>query len=400
MTEERFDLEADREGRFRFRTDPAELQRRWRITREAMRREGYDCLLLWAGSRVFGGAQKYLTDLQYTVYPHVTLFSQEGIAVVGHGAYGGKAYGDFACCPEITKNISVPYLPSICYTDDFPAEEIGRIIQKQGIRRVGIVAMNHFPAGIYAYLREALPKLEIADASGMMDRIQAVKSPYELSLCKKTVRLHDDLMAAVPTILRAGMTERELCLRIRHLADEMFCGECVVLAGAHPRFPDGNLYLYSNHTIRRGDCVYLLIELAGPGGMWAELGRTFSMGEPSREMQRAWADAVRLENDLAARCKPGVSAREMFGACNRRLEAGGYQPERKFFAHGQGYDIVARPIFDEGERMTFEENMYLSIHPRCQNGEAAAICMDNFVVTREGAKRLSVTPQELVTIEY
>lgn len=185
MTEERFCFETDQEGRFRFRTDPAEMQRRWRITREAMRRESYDCLLLWGGSRVFGGAQKYLTDLQYTVYPHVTLFSQEEISVVGHGAYGGKAYGDFACCPGITGNISVPYLPSICYTNDFPAEELKKMIKKQGIRRAGIVAMNDFPAGIYRYLREELPELELADASSMMDSIQAVKSPYELSLCKK-----------------------------------------------------------------------------------------------------------------------------------------------------------------------------------------------------------------------
>ena len=43
----RFSMEADRPGRFRFRTDEKEMERRWKATREAMKRQEIDCLVLW-----------------------------------------------------------------------------------------------------------------------------------------------------------------------------------------------------------------------------------------------------------------------------------------------------------------------------------------------------------------
>ena len=62
-------------------------------------------------------------------------------------------------------------------------------------------------------------------------------------------------------------------------------------------------------------------------------------------MEQAFRDAVRLENDLAAMCVPGANPGDIFLEGNRRLAAAGYVEEGHFYAHGQGYDIVDRPIF-------------------------------------------------------
>jgi Xaa-Pro aminopeptidase len=400
MSIPRFSFEADSDRRFRFMTDPAEMDRRWDVTRKAMAREEVDCIVMWGCDRMFSGALKYLTDLQVAVYPHAAMFSQEGMTILGHGEFGGRAYGDYISSRNIINNISVPFLPSMPYTNDYCAEELRKIIAKAGYKRVGFISMNIIPASLFVYLKEHLPGVEFVDSSRMMDGIRAVKSEYELELCAKAVALHDDIMAAVPTLIRVGRTERELCCEIRKIADDMFCTDFVVLAGAHPVLPGGNLYLYANNTIKRGDYVYLLIELAGPGGVWAELGRTFCMDEPSKEMLKAWDDAVKLENSLAAMCRPGVAASKIFTECNSWLTGHGYVPELKFFAHGQGYEIVERPVICEEEDMVFEENMYISMHPRCKNDHAAAICMDNFVITKQGGKLLNSTPQELVCINY
>ena len=396
----RFSMEADRPGRFRFRTDEKEMERRWKATREAMKRQEIDCLVLWGDNQIFGGVQKYLTDLQVPVYPHGFLFSQEGISIVGHGDWGGAACGDYLCCRDVIDNISVPFLPSIHYTDRYPAEEFCKIIRRHGWKRVGFVAMNILPAGVYKYMTESLTGVSFVDATDMMDQIKAVKSPYELEQCEKAVRLHEDILAAVPSILRVGRTEREVSLALRHLADDMYCSDFMVLTGAHPVTPGGNLYLYQNNTIQRGDYVYILVELAAPGGLWAGLGRTYSMGGPSQAMEKAWKDAVKLENDLAAMCVPGAKPGDIFLAGNRWLNEHGYAQEGHFYAHGQGYDIVDRPVFCEEETMTLKENMYFSMHPRCKNKDAAAICVDNFVVTKEGGRRLSHIPQELICIDY
>ncbi|WP_145996050.1 M24 family metallopeptidase [Lachnoclostridium edouardi] len=396
----RFSMEGDNPDRFRFRTDEKEMERRWKVTREAMKKNEIDCLVLWGDNQIFGGVQKYLTDLQVPVYPHGFLFSQEGISIVGHGDWGGKACGDYQCCRQTLDNISVPFLPSICFTDTYPAEEFCKIIRRHKWKKVGFVAMNILPAGVYKYMTESLKDVTFTDATNMMDEIKAVKSPYELEQCARAVALHEDVLAAVPSILRVGRTEREVSLALRHLADDMYCSDFLVLTGAHPYTPGGNLYLYQNNRIQKGDYVYILVELAGPGGIWAELGRTYCMGEPSPAMEQAWRDAVRLENDLAAMCVPGANPGDIFLEGNRRLAAAGYVEEGHFYAHGQGYDIVDRPIFCPEETMVLKENMYFSMHPRCKNKDAAAICIDNFTVTKQGGKRISQIPQNLISIDY
>lgn len=117
-------------------------------------------------------------------------------------------------------------------------------------------------------------------------------------------------------------------------------------------------------------------------------------------MRKAWEDAVCLENDLAAMCLPGAKPGDIFLEGNRRLAQQGYMKEGHFYGHGQGYDIVSRPVFCEEETMVLKENMYFSMHPRCKNKDAAAICVDNFVVTKEGGRRMSRIPQELICIDY
>ncbi len=396
----RFSFESKSDNRFRFQTSREEMERRWVLTLDAMDKEGIDCLVMWGSDRVFGGVQKYLSDLQVGVYPHGILFSKNGISVIGHGEWGGVAYGPYIGSHNIINNISVPFLPSIFYTNDYPAEEMCKIIKKNNWKRIGFIAMNIIPAGLYKYIKEQLINVELVDASDIMDEIKAIKSPYELSLCQKAVQLHEDILAAVPTILRVGRTEREVALALRQMADDMFCTEFVVLVGAHPTSPGGNLYLYQNNRINKGDFVYLLIELAAPGGFWAEIGRTYCMGEPSNASIKAWNDAVDLENDLAAMCKPGIAAKDIFNEGNKRLIEKGYFPETKFYAHGQGYDIVDRPIFCSEETMVFKENMYFSMHPRCKNDDLAAICIDNYVVTKEGGKRMSRFPQHMICLDY
>jgi hypothetical protein len=50
--------------------------------------------------------------------------------------------------------------------------------------------------------------------------------------------------------------------------------------------------------------------------------------------------------------------------------------------------------------MALSENMYLAMHPRCKNADAAAICIDCYIVTPDGGKRVGNSPQKLVALDY
>ena len=64
-------------------------------------------------------------------------------------------------------------------------------------------------------------------------------------------------------------------------------------------------------------------------------------------------------------------------------------PEGRLFAHGQGLDMVERPAFSGGESMKLEENMFFAVHPAAVTPDAFGSACDNFLVTKDGAERIT-----------
>jgi Xaa-Pro aminopeptidase len=60
--------------------------------------------------------------------------------------------------------------------------------------------------------------------------------------------------------------------------------------------------------------------------------------------------------------------------------------------------LVERPYFDAFDPMVLKENMYLSIHPTVSKNGASVAPSDNYVVTKDGAKRMTGYPRKLAVI--
>lgn len=388
--------------RFKYSTNIGELERRWKVTREAMEKENIDCLVLANFNRLFGGINRYLTDIAVPLYPLTSLFHRDpdkGISVFMHGEKNSGRVPPYQANKGLKDNISAPYLPSICYSDNYLAVEAVNVIKRYGYKKLGLYGMNTIPAAFYLYLRNNLPEdVEFVDVSRMMDRIKAVKSEYELKMWQKSVEIHDRLMAAVPCLLRPGRIEKDVASDVIKLALDLDCEDFNVMTGADPLRPTIHNCMLQNNIIRQGDAVEFLIEVAAPSGIWAECGRLFSLGEPDPELRRAYDNAVDLQNTIAPLCKPGVQVSKLFAYLNDQLGKRGYLPETRIFAHGQSYDIVDRPIFSAEEDMVLEEGMFFALHPTCATERVSCYVCDNYVVEKDGARRMSKTPMEFFII--
>jgi Xaa-Pro aminopeptidase len=155
---------------------------------------------------------------------------------------------------------------------------------------------------------------------------------------------------------------------------------------------------YQNKIINEGDALNVLFEVPTLAGYYADLHRYYSLGQPAPEMLEVIDGAVRLQDELAAMCKPGVKSSDVFGACNDWLKKNGFGPEVRLCGHGQGYGLVERPYFDAFDPMVLKENMYLSIHPTVSKNGASVAPSDNYVVTRDGAKRMTGYQRKLMVI--
>ncbi|MDR1070977.1 MAG: M24 family metallopeptidase [Gracilibacteraceae bacterium] len=378
----------------------AELERRWAAVREGMKKEDIDCLLLYAMDAWCGGGVKWFTDFPCeNSYGLVLLFPKEGdMAVYGHGYQGGTAIP-----PETARNIKInmgyPLAPSFGFTDFFIPEQSLQYLKKRGYRKIGLYRRTIVPYNYVNYLRDHLPGAEFIDADDVIDAVKAVKSEEELAAMKESVRIHDVIHAALPLWLRPGRLERDVTTDIRKAALDMGCEEMNIMIGSGKQKSYHVPIYLQNEVIQPGSNVEIVLEFTGTGGYYAELQRMWCVDcEPGPDLLRAMNASFELQGILAANAKPGVPAAHMRTLHLEYQERHGFEKENRLQGHGQGVDLVERPSFVYGENMKFAENMFISIHPACGDRLAYCNACDNFLVTKDGAVRLSKTPQKIFTV--
>lgn len=376
-----------------------ELERRWNITREAMSRNGIDCLILYGNESSQGGAIKYFTDWAAdTTYGLLVLFPKEGgMAIFGHGSFGGTAIPEFAA-RGVENNIAFPWAPTFSFTDDYMPVGAVKFLKERGYKKIGLYRKSYTPFHICNYIIENLAGITLISVDDIIDNIKAVKSDEEIEILKSVVDIHDKLYAAIPLFLRPGRLERDVAADIKKAALDLGCETLNIMIGTGNPMAKHKAFLLQNDIIKEGDTLDFLIEVSGPGGYFGELSRMWCLGEPSKELERAVADSIKIQARLASMAKPGVRAADLRTALHIFEEENGYKKEARLFGHGQGVDLVERPCYAFEENMTFVENMFISIHPGMETDTLWAFNTDNYLVTRDGAVRLNKTPQGIFRV--
>lgn len=377
-----------------------ELERRWKEVRKMMAEKGIDCLVMQNNSQFLGGYVRWFTDVPaVNGYPITVIFPLEGeMTVVSSGGPPIPAYP-----PEWTlrgaKVKPASFFLTFNYTKLYDAEIVAETLQEAEAKVVGLLGENFIPVSLYNYLRKNLPSVELIEAADYVDEIKAVKSPEEIELIKKCAAIQDMGMAAIPKLLKPGMREFELRAALEHMMIDLGSEEKWIMIGSAPAGGMSNQKapFLQNRVIEKGDQVCVMNEVNGPGGFYAEVGRTFCLGKPTPELKGIWDEAVEAQKYTASLLKPGAHPADIFKANNEFLMSRGYPPEGRLYAHGQGYDLVERPAIRADETMLIKENMNIAVHPRIVT-ETHAYCCDNYLVAENGAVRIHETPLELFEV--
>jgi Xaa-Pro aminopeptidase len=379
-----------------------ELERRWSAVRSAMKAEHIDILVMQNDNQFLGGYVRYFTDFPArTAYPVTVLFpGNDEMTMISHGGPPKPPGPPAWAVRGVKTRLARPYFRTAYYTNSWDAEEAVKVIKERKDKKVGIVGMGAMGAAFYAYLKEHLEGVEIVEASDMVDRIKAVKSEDELAFIRRSAATQDMVFAAMPTIVRPGKWEYQVRGEIaRMLMDLGSEEELLRLSSAPPGQPAATMEPFlQNRQIQPGDQVCVLVEPTGPGGFYTEITRTWCLGEATRDLLDMWDISVQAQKLAASLLKPGVRTGEVFEKVNEFLVAKGQVPEGRTNAHGQGYDLVERPLFNLEEPMRLQANMVVALHPLASNQKAFALCCDDYLITASGAERLHKTPQRVFVI--
>ncbi len=291
-----------------------------------------------------------------------------------------------------------------------PALELRAILEEKGLRgaRLGVELDNYgLIASNYRRLEAALAGwAEMVDASDIVRRLRAVKSPAEIAYVRRAAALADDAYEAMIAGTRPGVLESEISAAG---LTAMLKGGGDVPPGA-PLVNSGRRALYGRGVAgpRRLDPEdQLTIEFAATYLRYNVcLMRTVVIGRPHPlhiEMHAITRDAIAAMTEAV---RPGAPLGDIDAAHRATYDRAGYQAHR-FAACGYSLGATYRPSWMDVPPMLYSGNptpaepgMILFMHAICPRADAGlGMSIGHTVlVTETGAEVLSRLSHDLTVV--
>ena len=95
--------------------------------------------------------------------------------------------------------------------------------------------------------------------------------------------------------------------------------------------------------------------------------------------------------------KPGTPCKDIWEQFNAFMRKNGRPEESRLYCHGQGYDLVERPLIRSDEPWTIAKDMNIVVHPTYAYGGYLNWLCDNYIIGGNGpGDRLHQFKEEVV----
>jgi Xaa-Pro aminopeptidase len=372
------------------RISDAELMRRWGAVRHVMRDRGIDAIVMQNTNDWLGGYVKWFTDLPANNgYPRTVVFHADApMSVVEMGQ--ANARRNFSADEALHRGVGLmlhtPSFTSIGYTDRDDVRLTIEALRHHPHRTIGLITPGALPYAFVSALKELPAAISFIDITADIDAIKAIKSEEEIGLIRRTAELQDAVFAEVLKEIRPGLRDVDVTSIAQRKGQILGSEQGIFLGGSAPlgiRSPFVPRYM-QGRTLEKGDHLSLLIEINGPGGFYTEIARTVVLGKASSELKDAFAAVKAAQEYSLSLMKPGTPVQTIFAKHNIYMTRNGMPAESRLYAHGQGYDMVERPLIRQDDDMTLQQGMCLAVHPGYETPSLFAVICDNYLIEADG----------------
>jgi Xaa-Pro aminopeptidase len=397
---------ADQSERLNAPISTKELERRWVAVRKAMEARGVDVLVMQNNNDFMGGYVKYFTDLPATNgYALSVVFPRdEGMTVIGQGPFGL----DRLLPPEgdgvrrgVKRMMASPSYASAPFTKENDAALAEKAMEAYSGATIGLVGTACMPSPFVDYLRRGkLSNAKFVEASDLVDEIKSVKSAEEIDILRRTALMQDACMEAAFAAMKPGIKDIEVAAVAEATGHSQGSEQGLFMCASGPigTAPLQANRHFQNRTLQAGDQLSLLVESNGAGGFYTELGRTAVLGKASQEMQDEFAFVLEARNFTLKLLRPGAACKDIWDAYNQFMREHKRPEEKRLYCHGQGYDMVERPLVRFDEPMKLKANMVLSCHPTYALAGSFNWACDDYLITETGVERLHGFPERITEL--
>jgi Xaa-Pro aminopeptidase len=245
---------------------------------------------------------------------------------------------DNGCRPQVSRRID--------YCIPYDAELVAREIKKAGYRNVGIVGLNNMLFGFGDTLRKRLDGVTLSDATRLVDPLKAKKSAEEIELIRMAGLMQDEILAKAQTQIKAGKKDFELLAYGSYIGNLLGSETGYMLGSSAPPGQPAQIRgrREQGRTMRDGDVIYYQCENTGPGGMMTHVGRYYVLGKAPQELVDAFGIICEAQDNTVRMLEPGRTAPRFSPSTTPSCRKHGMHKEPRLHCHGQGYDVVERPL--------------------------------------------------------
>lgn len=353
-----------------------EIDRRYRLVREAMAEEHLDAVLV-CGSEYTGfeGAVTYMSGFVIVHRYAYVVLPREGEPTIVFPAEA-RYVGEHSTC---------------WIEDQVFVDRPGRYIaDRWKAQRIGVYGLDYVMA-VRDFEGTHL-QVELVPFDVQFDLARAVKSDAELESVRDSVRINTEGFLVFADGYKPGKTAADVLAPAEELFVQEGCGRLtmnMVLVG--PEFA-----IARNDTVLGDFCVPSL-EIAGPGGHWVEVSR--ALGKPNAEVRRMMDAYEEYFEAAKAELRPGATAHDVHRSVSKGFTERGCHLGH-VTGHSIGMTMIEHPKIGEGVETELRENMVFSMHPHviAENGVDCLYMQDTWLVTDKGGEPLAGLPMRIYAV--
>ncbi len=298
--------------------------------------------------------------------------------------------------------------------------------------RIGM-EMDVLPAGEFLRLQQHLADAELKDATALIRTVRQTKSAFELDFMRKAARLHAEVFAEIPAMIRESRTELDLSariefalrrrghqglLRLRRWNQDLHYGPVVSGASACSPTPFdgpvGGLGLYpalpqgaGRKELEPGEPI-LVDVVFGYNGYFVDKTRTFALGGLPDEWLGAYRLCREIQAETVRRLRPGRPCSEIYAEVVAAFEGaspfwphfmGCHDNKVRFLGHGVGLELDEWPVLAPGFKGPLQPGMTIAVEPKFFPPGKGGIGLENvYLVTDRAAEKITDFPDDLVIV--
>lgn len=311
-------------------------------------------------------------------------------------------------------------------------DQVAAALAAQGLTSGTLGAdLDVMSAQLYRRMRHALPAWRVEDIGPLILAQRMVKDADEIRATEGAAAVADAGHAALPSVLRPGLSELELAAEVeaalRRAGHEgyqplrypgargggvlLMSGENLTVRGGHglvvtgAGLSPGTPYGPSRREVRPGDLVVLDIG-ATYEGYTADESRTYVVGRATAGQEALFEATLAVEEAVLSALRPGVSVAEVYAVAEAALARGapphfppGSLSLPGFVGHGLGLEIDEPPVLWPREETPLAVGMVLALEVEVSapaDGIMAKV-EDTVVVEANGPHLLTHAPRRLLT---